>query len=91
MPLAVDIKSKVLTFWSKIIGTDETNKLSHEVYKIIYVRHENNEIKSQWITNLKTLICSLGFAGIWYSQSFLNISWFVKASTNKIRDIFIQD
>ena len=70
IPLAVDIKSKVLTFWSKIIGTDETNKLSHEVYKISFVRHQNNEIKSQWITNLKALICSLGFAGIWYSQSF---------------------
>ena len=33
----------------------------------------------------------MGFAGIWYSQCFFNISWFVKASTNKIRDIFIQD
>ena len=90
MPLAVDIKSRVLTFWSKIIGTHEIKTLSHEVYKIIYVRHENNEIKSQWITNLKTLICSLGFAGIWYSQSFFNVSWFVKASTDKIRDIFIK-
>ena len=64
MQLATDIKSRVLTFWSKVIGTDETYKLSHEVYKIIYVHHENNEIKSQWITNVKTLICSLGFAGM---------------------------
>ena len=71
MQLDVDLKNRVLTFWSKIIGTDEPNKLSHEVYKIIYVRHENNEIKSQWITNVKSLIFSLGFAGIWYSHFFL--------------------
>ena len=53
MPLAVDIKCRVITFWSKIIGTEESNKLSHEIYKIIYVLHENNRLKSQWISNLK--------------------------------------
>ena len=65
MSLAIDIKCRVITFWSKIKGTEESNKLPHDIYKIIYVLHENNRLKSQWISNLKNRICSLGFAGIW--------------------------
>ena len=51
MPIAADIKCRVITFWSKIIGTEESNKLSHENYKIIYVLQESNRLKSQWISN----------------------------------------
>ena len=52
--------------------------------------HTSHRLKSQWLDSLKTLICSLGFAGIWYSQSFSNRKWFVKASTQKLKDVFIQ-
>ena len=40
---------------------------------------------------IQKLICSLGFGGIWYSQSFTNKTWLVKACTQKLKDIFTQE
>ena len=93
VPLAVEIKSRRLSFWSKMIETEQDNiyKLSPLIYRVIYALHTSHRLKSQWLDSLKTLICSLGFAGIWYSQSFSNRKWFVKASTQKLKDVFIQD
>ena len=37
------------------------------------------KIKSLWVENIKQLVCSLGYSGIWYSQKFPNSKWLVKA------------
>ena len=93
MPLAVDIQTRVVSFWSELIATDlsEHYKLSSIIYNVIYALHDTTGFKSQWLDNVKSLICSLGFAGVWYSQSFSNINWFVKACNQKLKDTFIQD
>lgn len=93
MPVAVDIQSRMISFWSKLIENDQydIHKLSSLIYKVIYASHNSCGIKSQWIENIKSLICSLGFAGIWYSQSFTNRNWFVKAIKQKLKDVFIQN
>lgn len=93
MPLAVDIQTRMISFWSKLIQTeqDEIYKLSSFMYTIIYALHNDQTLKSQWVDGVKTLICSLGFGGIWYSQSFINIKWFTKACSQKIKDVFIQN
>ena len=43
-----------------------------------------------WIKFVKNLLCSLGFPVIWYSQSFINANWIVKAVNQKLKDVFIQ-
>ena len=90
---AVDIQTRVVSLWSKLIATDlsEHYKLSSIIYNVIYALHDITGFKSQWLDNVKSLICSLGFAGVWYSQSFSNINWFVKACNQKLKDTFIQD
>ena len=35
--------------------------------------------------------CSNGFSGVWYSQSFINPTWLLKALKQKLSDIFIQN
>lgn len=90
MPILVDIQTRTISFWSKLIENDTQNKLSSAVYNIIYELSIGNNIKSLWINNIKHLLCSLGFSGIWYSQSFINKNWLVKATTNKLKDVYIQ-
>ena len=46
---------------------------------------------SPWVKYVKHLLCSLGFPVIWYSQSFTNSKWLVKAVNQKLKDIFIQN
>lgn len=90
MPLAVDIQTRIISFWAKLIEGNEYQKLSSEIYNIIYELHNASILKSKWIENIKTLMCSLGFSGIWYSQSFCNFKWLSKASAQKIKDQFLQ-
>ena len=36
MPLSIDIQTRTISFWSKLTDTDDLNKLSSLLYKIIY-------------------------------------------------------
>ena len=88
-PLTVDIQTRVVSFWSKLIATDlsEHYKLSSIIYNVIYALHDTTGFKSQWLDNVKSLIYSLGFAGVRYLQGFSNINWFVKACNQKLNEI----
>ena len=92
LPLRIDIWSRMISFWAKVNEDVEVNerKLSPIIYKLIYNLQNTDNFKSQWIDCLQKLICSLGFGGIWYSQSFTNKTWLVKACTQKLKDIFTQ-
>ena len=89
-PLSVDIQMRLISFWSKLIVNHDYNKLSSEIYNIVYELHSAKVIKSKWVDNLKELLCSRVFSGIWYNQCFLNSKWLVKASKQKLKDQCIQ-
>ena len=59
MPLAVDIQTRLVSFWSQLIATDlsEQYKLSSIIYNVIYALHDTTGFKSQWLGNVKSLIC----------------------------------
>ena len=88
-PLEIDIKTRILSFWAKLIEDIENDKLSSTVYGIIYEMHKNRLIKSCWIDNVKKLLNSLGFSGFWNDQYFLNAKWLSKAANHRLKDMFI--
>jgi hypothetical protein len=93
MPLSVDIKSRALSYWTKVVTEQTENpqlRLSTKVYKILHKLHSENNIKSLWIDNIKTTLCDIGFPGIWYSQEFPNQKWLITSAKQKLKDIFIQ-
>ena len=93
MPLALNIKHRVISYWARLIKNiheDETIKLSSKMYQTIYELHSKRKIKSQWLDNVKQYLCSSGFSGIWYSQSFINTKWITKSSYQRLQDIYIQ-
>lgn len=92
MPLLTDINARIISFWTRLIENIENHdKLSSEIYNIIYELYITKNIKSNWIDNIKNVLCSLGFSGIWYSQSFFNSKWLINATKQKIKDQFIQN
>ena len=89
-PLYIDIQTRIVSFWSKLIDNDN-DKLSSSVYQIMLAMHNSQKIISPWIKFVKHLLCSLGFPVIWYSQSLINSRWLVKAVNQKLKDVFIQN
>ena len=61
MPLAVDIQTRMISFWAKLIQTeqDEIYKLSPFIYKMIYALHNDKVLISQWVDSLKHLSAHL--------------------------------
>ena len=72
LPIITEIQTRTISFWSKLIENTATTKLSSTLYNIIYSMHDNRQLKSQWVDNVKYLLCSHGYSGIWYSQGFTN-------------------
>ena len=89
-PISIDIKTGVISFWSRLL-TGTENKLSSSIYTVIYQRHKNNQIKSEYINNVKNVINTCGFSGIWDSQSIPNSKWFKLAVSRKLNDQFLQE
>ena len=60
-PISIDIKNRVISFWSRLL-TGTENKLSSSIYTIIYQMHRNNQIQSEYINNVKNVINTCGFS-----------------------------
>jgi len=93
-PLLVDIKSRQISFWTKLIDNitgEQTTKLSSKLYQILLYYHDTQLYKSPWIDNIKTTLCHHGFSGIWYCQNFTSSKWLNKSATQKIKDINTQN
>ena len=86
-PLYIDIQSRLISFWAKLILNTDKAKISSIVYAAIYSLREANQIKSQWMDNVKNILCTNGFSGVWYNQSFNNSTWLIKALKQKLKDI----
>lgn len=91
LPLYIDIQTRIISFWTKLIENREMNKLSSTVYTLLLQMHNSNAVMSPWIKHVKDLLCSLGFPVVWYSQSFINSKWLIKAAQQRLKDIFIQN
>ena len=89
-PLDIDIHTRMVSFWTKLVENRGTNKLASFVYNMLSEMHNSRKIKSSWVEKIKSLLCSLGFSAVWYSQSFINSTWLIKAVNQKLKDIFIQ-
>ena len=90
MPIITEIQARAVSFWSKLIDNQGTLKLSADVYSVIHALYENKHLKSKWVENIKHLLCSLGFSGIWYAQIYINSNWLIKAVKQKIKDVYLQ-
>ena len=58
---------------------------------VIYQMHKNNQIKSEYVSNVKNVINTFGFSGIWDSQSIPNSNWFKLAVSRKLNDQYLQE
>ena len=93
MPISIDAKRRIVSYWASLIENpqnDQNVKLSSKMYLLNYSLYMKNQLKSQWLDNLKSVLCTSGYSGIWYCQSFLNSKWLVKSFSQKVTDLFVQ-
>ena len=90
-PIAIDIKSRVVSYWSKLISMhDQPTRTSYLMYKILYNMHKNKICKSNYIENIKDILNTCGFSGIWETQNTVNPKWLTLAISQRLKDQFYQ-
>ena len=89
-PISIDIKTRMISFWSKLLS-HEGNQVASSMYQIIYDMHKNNIIKSEYLNNIKHILNTCGFSGLWESQSVPNTEWLKLAISQKLEDQYLQN
>ena len=92
LPFKIDIQCRVISFWSKLVSLVSNNLSYIKLYAISlshYHNHRNGIFK--WLENVRSILISCGFSGIWDYQLFQNRNWFVKSTRQKLTDLFLNE
>lgn len=91
MPLKIDIRCRIISFWSKLVAPI-SNTLSSKLYAISLVHYQNHRNSNfKWLDNVKNILISCGFSGIWDNQTFPNRNWLIKSTRQKLTDLFLNE
>ena len=92
-PLIVNIKSRVLLFWSSLIICDENNRCNKNysiLYRLLLKLHVLDTYTSPWLKFVKDTLNNIGLSGIWNSQSLpASRECFRQSIKVRLRDQFI--
>ena len=92
-PLIVNIKSRVLLFWSSLIICDENNRcntISSILYRLLLKLHVLDTYTSPWLKFVKDTLNNIRLSGIWNSQSLpASRECFRQSIKVRLRDQFI--
>ena len=84
------IQEKTLNFWHRII-TGKSSKISATLYNLLKCLHDKNVYSSPWITNMNSILNSLGMSHLWHVGDVYPRTWLKGAVKHKIRDINLQN
>jgi hypothetical protein len=85
-PLYISRYVKILRFWFKMLETD--NIILKNVYSIAL--EDCNNGKTNWLSNLKLLLCNHGFSDIWDFPDSVNSKIFLPIFKQRVIDCFLQ-
>jgi hypothetical protein len=78
-PLSVDIKQRMVSYWTKLISGKQT-KLCSITYRLMFHLFSTQNVNFQWLTYVKGIFDECGFTYIWNSQNFINERWIKEKS-----------
>ena len=84
-PLCIDRKIKILKYWLKVLKTNNC------ILKSLYEDMLQWQNGCNWLCQVTSILLSLGFGDVWYSQHVNYIEWFLKSVKMRLTDNFIQE
>ena len=92
-PISVSIKSRMLTYWFKLISPYNDNKLSSIIYKLMFKYYRNDINACTYLKHIRSCLIDVGLPHLWESQdvSSINLLSFKSQVNQRLKDLFIQD
>ena len=87
-PMFVDYHIRAIKYWYKLI-TAEENKYNSKCYKLLYRLDAAG--RKNWASDMRSLLCCLGFGIVWYSQTVGDIKLFISEIKERLVSISCQE
>ena len=89
-PLLIAAKMRILSFWARLITSQETN-ISCMLYKLLYKIHVSNFYHNEWLMYIKKTLCECGFPVFWDQQNIPgNLNYFKFLLNLRLKDQVFQ-
>ena len=88
-PLDVFIKQRIVNYWSRILQAKE-NKYTNVLYRIMYVKFQNEDFRCPWLKFVKNIFDNCGLSNVWYFQGYFDSTWVSNNVKRILCDQFIQ-
>ena len=76
-PVSITIKVRLVSYWLNIISADE-NKISKQMYNLMYNLHQNDTYQSDWLNCVRNILEVNGFGYIWVGQGLNSNAIYIK-------------
>ena len=86
-PLEIDIKIKIISFWSKLA---KQTKYSSIVYILLRCMYIENNACFNWMSKVKTIFDECGFTYIWETENFMSHSYLISIVKQRLLDQYYQ-
>jgi len=87
-PLHIIHCVKAIKYWLRLLKMDE-KRLPKQAYRMLVSMDANG--KTNWVTNLRGIICKAGFGHVWYNEGVGNENSFCKAFRQRLVDMYMQE
>ena len=90
-PIEITAKSRMLSYWFKLVHNKNSDKLSSIIYKLMYNMYVTDSYTSSFLLSVETTLNQIGLSGMWQNQFNLTHSaeWFKSKVTRCLQDQFI--
>ncbi len=91
-PVDISIKSRMMSFWLKLVSPHNENKLSSIVYKLLHKLYLKAEHRSSYISCIQHILTDIGMPSLWETHYVdnLNPAWFKEKVSRSLKDLFLQ-
>ena len=91
-PIEIEIKSRLLCYWFRLIDNKNLDKFSNLIYKLLLYRHRTGTHINSYLQFVKTTLDNLGLSNLWLAQENLtcNLTWFKEKIKRSLKDQYIQ-
>ena len=89
-PLEIDIKNRLISFWTKLVKNENEN-IASSMYLTIHSLNEQRKLKTKWLDNIKNMILANGYGNVWQTPYEISANWFKLSFKQKVKDQYIQN
>ena len=89
LPSTLIVKQKLLCFWARIVNSKK-EKISKQLYVLLYDSFNNNHNLSRWIESIKSYLDGMGLSFYWLLKD-INVKQFKQSIKLRMSDMYRQE